>query len=292
MQPIRSVMVGLDLTPMDDILIRYAAFLTHQFSDLNHVLFVHNIKFDYPDEANEVMENLDRPLPEVIEHILKEKIANAFEEHSPQPSFTIEVVENHATGQELARIAKQHDVDLTVIGKKLSYKGSGFVGNRFLAVPDLPTDILMVPETAYYQMNNPLIPVDFSQGSTKAIKRSAELFDYREDHMHCLHVMNVPARYFPFLPVEQVKEKIRNTAQKDWRKYIEKLAVAGNINCDFIFTEGTTIASSIYDYAMQEQHDLLVVGAKGRGRISDILVGSVALRLARLNLHMPLLIVR
>lgn len=74
MKEVDKIMVCLDLTEMDDKLISYSFFLKQALQSIDKFFFVHNIKFDFPDTAQEIFNNLDKPLGEIISDEIIEKV--------------------------------------------------------------------------------------------------------------------------------------------------------------------------------------------------------------------------
>ncbi len=287
-------MVCLDLTRMDDFLMNYAFYISNFFDSAYKIYFTHNIKFDYPEEADELLSNLDKPLKEVIEDIIYEKIKEVSDESADKIAFDILVQENDSTFTTLASIANEEEVDLIIAGKKISYPGSGYVVEKMLSISDLKADLLMVPETAYHQVQNILTPTDFSEDSKKAIEFGLFLKQKAGAQLDCQYVYHIPTHFFPYIPVDNLQGKMKESAEKEWNAFKEELDVEGSegLNCSFTYDEGKNVAQSIYDHALQRNKDLIIISSKGKSALASIVMGSVASRLIKLDFHIPLLITR
>ncbi len=288
MQVIKTALICLDLTEMDDILIQYADFLSDYIKDIDRVIFAHNIKFDYPDSAQAIINELDKPLKDLIREVLEEKINPVFSYESNTVSYDIVIEESESTPRALAEIAKSNKVDLTITGKKISYKGSGLVSEKLLQIVDFKSSLLMVPETAYHQIKNIVTPTDFSRFSKAAIERGIYLQKQTQAKHSCLHVLNIPAHFFPYIPVNDMKSKMRSDADKVWKKLIK--GIDDSPECRIIFGEGESTADAIYSYALRHNKDLIVISAKGKGAFTSFTIGSVANRLIQKDLFIPLMI--
>ncbi len=287
-------MVCLDLTRMDDILIQYAFYLSKVFDSAYKLYFVHNIKFNYPEEAKELISNLKKPLPAVIEDIIYEKIKEASEENEIDAAVEIIVKEANATYSVLASVAKENEVDFIVAGKKISYPGSGYVVEKLLSVPDLTSNLLMAPETSYYQIKNILAPTDFSSASKKAIAFGLYLRENAKARLSCQYVYNIPTHFFPYIPVGNLQEKMEMSAKEEWKEFKNSLKLEGSeeLTCAMTYAEGKNVAQSIYDYALKRKKDLIIIASHGKSGLASIVMGSVATRLLKLDMHIPLLITK
>ena len=101
MQPITTVLVSLDLTEMDDLLIQYTAHLCQTFEQIERVYFAHNIKFEHADEAKDILKQLDKPLGELVADSISEKLEDLFQ-NVPQNISAEIIVE-----EDISRVQKR-----------------------------------------------------------------------------------------------------------------------------------------------------------------------------------------
>jgi nucleotide-binding universal stress UspA family protein len=294
MRPVKTVMVCLDLTEMDDMLIRYSIYFSQLLGEVGKIIFAHNIKFDYPEEAGALIDRLDKPLGELIGDIITEKVTGHFEAVDPAPSFEVVVKEDASTAHALAELAEAEGVDLTISGKKISYQGSGLVAESLLRIADFHSDLLLVPETAFHQISNIVVATDFSEASKAALERGLYIQKQTKANLNCQHVFSIPAHYFPYIPVGNMQKGLRQNAEERWEEFVEThdLADPGELECALVFNDGKSTAQTIYDYALREKKDLIVIGSKGKGALTTIVLGSVAVRLVQADSHIPLWVTR
>jgi nucleotide-binding universal stress UspA family protein len=79
-----------------------------------------------------------------------------------------------------------------------------------------------------------------------------------------------------FVGSDAVEEYLRELSDKEL-KPASKLLDAANVRHDMVIKTGH-ISQEIVDFARSCKFDLIVLGAKGRGAIADLLLGSVAQR--------------
>lgn len=133
-------------------------------------------------------------------------------------------------------------------------------------------------------LNTILVPTDFSEPSQKALAYARALTRLFEGSLHVLHVVEEPfvhgwtvEGYVASLPdfreelLHRAAEEMDKLFTADERKLLQVQLVgrAGNP-----FTE-------IVRYAKQKEIDLIVMGTHGRGKMAQLLLGSVAEKVVR-----------
>lgn len=294
MKELTKIMVCLDLTEMDDKLISYSFFLAQTYETLQKIYFVHNIKFDFPEVAQDIFNNLEQPLGEIISDDILEKVDTHAKSLTQHIEYEVILTEDSSTPAALVKVANNHEIQLVITGRKISYQGSGQVAEKLLRTQNFNADLLMVPETAFHQITRISVPTDFSKASKKAIEVGVTLQKLTSANLQCQHVFNIPTHYFPYIPVDNLVQKLNANAQKQWQTFSKTLYQLGAeaMNCELIFSERKNTAQAIYDHAIKQQQDLIVISAKGKGSITSFLIGSVAIRLIQMDMHIPLLVVR
>jgi nucleotide-binding universal stress UspA family protein len=281
-------MVCLDLTEMDDILIPYSANFSQAFSDIQKVVFVHNIRFDYPEQGDMIRDELDAPLATIVDEMLSEKIDSRFRLLNPEVETEVIITEDDTTAHGLVEVLDEVSADLVILGKKINYQGSGLVSEMLFRVPGFRSSMLLVPETAYYHIRDILVAIDFSKGSGVALALGSYLEKQVESTLSCLHIYDIPNHYFPYIPLDGLQDRMKENVKKEWDKYKKKLDPSlRDLPCAFVFSNSNSVAQAIYNYAIREKKDLIIVNSKGRGELTAYLIGSVALRLVNMDTHIP-----
>ena len=287
-------MVCLDLTEADNILLKYASFLCHHIPNLERVVVAHNIKFDYPEEAEQILDNLKQPLPEVLQDIIEEKVKH----HLTSPNtvkLKIVIEADSSTPHVLARVARIWDSNLILVGRKGAYNGRGITPEKLLRLVKFETGLLMIPENVHFALHHILFPTDFSDNAMNALHFAQTISKHFDADIQGLHVMSIPAHYFPFIPVDHVHKALLKSADKANQKFMrlaqEKGIIAADIPTNFIFSEGKRGAEIINTEAQNQQANLIVISAHGKNNRPNLL-GNVTLQLIQTNMEVPLLILR
>jgi len=285
-------MVCLDLTEMDDLLISYAAYLGDLLDELDKVLFVHNIRQDFPEEIAATFENLEKPISQYVVEEILDKVGDEFDELEKEVETQVFVEEEPSTTKIITQLAKENEVNLVLMGKKISYTGTGIISSKLLRL--LSCSILFLPETARHRISNILVPIDFSKASKQALTRATRLQKKTGATINSVHIYSIPQTYFPFIPVESTQESLQKHAENDYKKFKKSLQ---ELNLDEISFEALpnrdkSISQNIYNYALRKQSDLIIIGSKGRNAMTTLVVGSVTIGLSNMHMYVPLMIIK
>lgn len=299
MKQFQNIVIGLDLTEMDDSLIRYAAYLCDLFPNIDRVTFFHNIKFDFPAEESLGLKELNQPLDRLISEGIQDKLDTFFHPNRRKREqealiVEIEVTNERSTPHIFAKVCNWKSAELAVVGKKIAYRGSGSAIERMLRLESFRSSLLMIPETTSASFSKILVPTDFSKDSLRALKMAQMLRQEAGADVFCQHVFSIPAHYFPYIPVKGMRQSMLKKAQQSYEKFKKRLDKEGisGCTCSFTFNEGRTVAETVYQHAIEQHANLIVIGSKGRSGLPAVFVGSVALQLLRFDFHIPLMIVR
>ncbi|MCI5084189.1 MAG: universal stress protein [Saprospiraceae bacterium] len=294
MTNIKKMLIGLDLTEMDDLLVQYTSYLCDVLQEVDEVVFVHNIRLSEQEDMNEILSMLDKPLEEVVAEGIHETIDSHFRPAKTNVKTHVSVERMSSTPSFLAAKAKEHSVDLIAVGKKLSYRGSGLVVEKLLRIISTSTSVMLVPETAYHRFQEVLVPIDFSRHAKKAVAAGHYFRVHHDAKLTCQHVFNVPSFYFPAMAESGMEKRLHQAAEKKWNKFEKELKSEGidQLECALSFNPEKSIAETIYDHAVRTHKDLIVMASKGKGGIASFAVGSIAMQMVKYDLHIPLLIVK
>jgi nucleotide-binding universal stress UspA family protein len=286
-------MVCLDLTENDELLIRYSQYFCSVIENIEQLFFVHNIYFDDEEDAEILVKGLDRPLEEIILAEIKEKVFAVFK-NNDKVNINFIVSKHSTTPIALNDVANENNINLAIVGKKISYRGSGLAVEKLLRIINDGKDVLMVPVTAYHQINNILTPIDFSKQAKKSLQRAAQIIEVTNSKIHCLHIANAPKFYFPYLASEDILDELENNIKGKWKKFKDQLLPLSSNKLDFnyLLNRRKSIAETIYDYAVRNNCDLIILSLKGKSDISAFIIGSTTLKLIHHDLHIPLLITK
>lgn len=129
-----------------------------------------------------------------------------------------------------------------------------------------------------------LVPTDFSPPSVKALAYGKELARLFGSSLHLLHVIEEPfvhgftmEGYIATLP--EFSAQLEARARQELTKQLDGVERAG-----LKAVEATRFGNPLTEivrYAQEQDVDVIVIGTHGRGRVAQLLLGSVAERVVR-----------
>ncbi len=285
---VRVALAGLDLTEMDDHIIRYAALITKMLP-IERVFFVHVAQnLELPEEVMDKYPDLLAPLDESIENDVRQKIDKHF--GSSEVETTILIKEGNPI-QELLKLSRIKDVDMMMMGRKQSLKGSGIVSSHIARKS--PCTLLLVPENGKYNLQKVVVAVDYSRHSILALDCAHEICKNGGAELHLANAYSVPVGFYKTgKSYEEFANIMMENAENHADKMLRQLGLTPGYHCHYLLAERGNYVDPINDFCHEVQADLIVVGSKGRTDASAILMGSLAEKLTFKDNDIPLLIVK
>lgn len=291
MESIKRILVAVDLTEMDESLVRYIAFLSNKIT-LDKVYFINVMKsMELPEKIIEKYPNLAAPMDEAtkkeIEFTIQEEAGNQL-----KADYEIKITDGNVT-EKILKWAKIKEVDLIVLGRKSGLEGQGIVSGKIVKLA--PCSVVFVPEVLPELLKRLLVPIDYSEAS----KLSAEfaLFiakNVPELQVIFLNVYDVPSGYHVSgKSYEEFAEIMRQNAEESFKEFIAELDVSNlNYQSKFVLDEKNEVAKKIYQFALKNKATAIAVGSKGRTQAAALLIGSISEKLIRLNAQVPTIVVK
>ncbi len=291
MEPIKTILVGLDLTDIDETLIDHVITMS-QKTELQKVYFINIQKsLDLPEEVKKKHPGLLAPKDEQIKKIITDNI-NSSPVGKLEADYEIKIIEGPTT-EELLKWTNIKEVDLLVLGKKLSFESSGIASGKIAMT--VPCSVFFIPEVMPVDPNIFLVPVDFSESSMNALEQAIRVSQvYEGSEIKCVHFYEVPSGYHTSgKTFEEFAEIMKANAAKEFTKFMDSMdEKARNIQCEFILNKTESVASQIFKYALREGVSGIIIGSKGRTMAASLILGSVAEKLQDINTHLPLFIAK
>ncbi|MCC5938445.1 MAG: universal stress protein [Lunatimonas sp.] len=287
MKQFSKVMVGLDLTKMDETLLSNIK-IWSPILGIEKIYFVHVAKdLSIPEELSKNYPDLLAPVDETIIRGIKHEL----NEFSFDPTEYEIMVKEGSPMETVLRWCKIKDVDLLVMGRKKQLEGSGSLAKNL--AQKSPTSVLFIPEG--FGTDHPsklLVPLDFSDYSRITVDLALKLAAKVNATVACCHLYEVPAGYSKTgKSYEEFKGIMLQNVQKDFAKFTAKHDYT-DLPCEFILKEKQSEARYIIDYGKSFGADMVIIGSRGRTHSAAMLLGSVAEKLIQLNTEVPTLILK
>ncbi len=288
MYNIDRILVALDLTEMDDSLIRYTSFMAKLFNT-DKIYFFHVAdSYELPEEVKKNYPDLVAPKDETIIKLLEDKIKTEW-----VTDYTCEISIELKEGNAIDQLLKWIDiksVDMILMGRKDISNGSGVMPQKVSKLAH--SSVLIVPEISELKLDKMVIPLDFSKHSKLAMEAAISIAKVSGAEIIALNAYYVPSGYHKAgKSREEFAEIMKGHAEADFKKFMIQNDFDQSIPCHFVLDEGSP-ADKIYEYAEEVNADLLIMGSKGRTGIASILLGSVTEKVINYKSHMPLAIIK
>ncbi len=284
MTSIKNILVALDLSALDEQLIKYASYIA-ELTNAENVYFVHNIKkFETSEIFQKEIEALN------LENIIETKIEKNIQKHySANVPHEVLISDDTYTESLINYIANKYLVNLVIVGNKNTYKGTGAVSGKLLRM--LKCDVLSIPSNSNIPPKKLLCTTDFSGKSHKGIKRALDIKEKVEGDLSCLNVHKIPAQYFLALDLDKLKDKIERHTQKSFTKLFAKLKTEKAIPVSKLAGD-YSIPERIRQIAENDKYDLVFISDRGHNNFTSLFVGSITEELFTHYLKLPLWVVK
>lgn len=265
-----NVLVGLDLSKMDEALIRFLA-VAKGYYPLAHFTFLHNIKLtelpaDYktPDKLAEISERIKKRVGEMIE------TAGSFQER-----YSVEVTAENFSETAFLHVTKKIRTNLVILGNKQNFSGGGGLPQKLIRMWQIAT--LLVPETFNPRPAKIVQAIDFSRYTPVIQKVSKQILAHNQfgiNKADAVYVSKVALQFFPGPSEAEIERIIKNDTverRKRWKKeypHEEELTV--------LPTTKKSIASRLSEYVKETGADLVIMGVLGASSLTGLFLGSVS----------------
>ncbi|MDR7128716.1 nucleotide-binding universal stress UspA family protein [Algoriphagus sp. 4150] len=282
-----KAMIGLDLTEMDDILIK-KTIVYLDFLGIEKCYFVHVAKdLAVPDEILRNHPELLAPGDESIEALIKNKLR----EFDFPASMDIEVSAEEGSHplDTFLRWAKIKDVDLIIMGRKEELAGTGSLAKG--VATKAPCSVLLLQEKRPPGLPKKImIPSDFSDHTDLIYDFGERISKEMGAELVPVHLYEVPQGYSKTgKTFEEFSEIMKKNAQDDFNRFIQKFNHNG-LTCRFILNDGEGQGKALLEEAKLIEADMILLGSRGRTKSAAILLGSVAEKVVLANNILPMLI--
>lgn len=289
----QTIAVAVDLSNVDEKILRYTQFLAKKLY-VKKVSLVHVIPTilspGHADlEMHEILgasfslkKNIEAKIAETRNGIFQNGIMTEIAVFEGNPY------------EDLIGRADYMGAGLVVIGRKKESDHSGITARR--VARDFYGNVLFVPEEATLALQNIIVPIDFSENSSRALRTALELSEKIQNcKVRCVHIVsNIPENYYLDLKMrKELNDKLMNNAENAWKSFLGKNEwTKKSIRIDFIQQTESNISLLLRDFFKTHFTDLVIMGAKGHTAFENFLYGSVTEQLVDNFDDCPVLIVR
>lgn len=287
---LKRISVFLDLSPMDTVLLRYAAFLCKEYQ-------IEKIAFCHVFEARDLPENFNALYPELdisFDRLIITDIQDRMDELNVALDCPQEIkIFTEENFSEVIQWQAESDIDLILVGRKPSIQGSNTFSFKMAKLASAA--VMLIPETYQESVEKVLIPVDFSHFSKTALELGDRISSTLQARLYCQHVFHLPSRFFPYFKEksEDIQQESKKSAEKKLASFTKKhIQHQKDVVLKVMVDDLDNVARTIYNYAIQEGVDLIIMGPKGSSHGEYLLLGGVAEKLLLLNTSIKVVIAK
>lgn len=287
MKNFEKAMIGLDLTEMDEILIKKVAYIS-QIMGFKKLYLIHVAKdLSLPEEIRKAYPDLLAPMDETIQAEIKSLLKN---ETELDRSIETEILVLEGSPLEtFLRLAKIKDVDLIIMGRKFELTGSGTLSKTM--AQKAPCSVLFLTEIGPISVpKKVMIPLDFSEHTHLSFEFADKLHEELQTEIVGLHIYEVPTGYYKTgKSFDEFAAIMEENAKKDYDKFLKKYNHTP-FECLYLLKKNGNTGRQILQTAKDHGINLILMGSRGRTNSAALLLGSTAEKLINLNNEIPMII--
>ena len=285
----KRLMVGLDLTAMDEVLLRFMCQFMKFNPRIEDIYFLH-VQKDLEKFGADNNGSTDKPIDELLTERMKKEVRDSAAINNINVHFEVH------EGDPLKKLLHWADikhVDLMIAGKKQHEHGKGIVMEKM--AQKSKCSILFVPQSYKGSIKKVLIPVDFSENTEHVFRRACSMSKFLPNTTFiCQHVVEVP---FGHSKVGKSREEMAEIMIEKKKKRWEYFKTHHDLGCmraepAFTICEHNNVAKTIFNYAEKEDIDMIVIGSKEQTAVAHFILGSVAEKVISYDHNILLLLVK
>ncbi|MBR9920250.1 MAG: universal stress protein [Bacteroidetes bacterium] len=293
---VQKLVAGIALRDTDEKLLDYLQFFA-QHVKVEQFNFIHVLQEDahFPalDLVNkDIMEEGRRASKKKALDQLKMAVGKYWKEHLGTTGYQVEIGDPLT---ELTDAGDDADADLLVIGKRTDTNQHMAFSKNIIRMAD--SNVLVVPKGSAKQIKVILVPIDFSENSTRALHTALTLKEALTEDVEIV-ALNIYQRpnlmsFELDMTPEQFEKTIIANHEEGFDSYLLKnFADKKDQIRPLLLQSDDPTAEEILEQADAVKADLIMMGAKGHSRLASLFLGSTTESLLNLNNDMPTLIVK
>lgn len=292
MQPSAQILVGLDFSLLDHLLIKRAAQIAVHLN-ARKIVFLHvSAKETVPDNLNADFKIINEGKAADLEAFMIEEV----EDHLP-PLQDVEIEYVLRAGKAVPaflQLCQERNFDLILLGKKSDLRGESILTYEVARYCYCP--VLFIPESNRLRLQNIMVCNDFSHFSLNAMSFALSLARSKPD---VISIYNVHV-YRDVVGTDREDEELleldgmnRQKLVHMYNNFINQLDT-GDVHITPIFAKDkfNSIARTILDEARKHQIDLIIIGARHRSVSTPSFINSLTEKLLHHDVKAPILLMK
>lgn len=288
---INKLLVCLDLSAMDETLLRYARYAAETFHP-ELVTFMHVVDaYDIPDEISEILSGYPVPVEDMLRSELHDRIEKFY---GGEESVKYQVhIQSGFVVESIIDYARSNNPDLTLMGKKTQSEGEGSVAKNVLGL--IPSSVLLITDITRHEINRIMVRTNFARPSVLAFQMASLVAKHTHATIEFHHVYKLPYNYFSDQTpktLAKVRCKMNPYMEKKYAKFIKKFQIQEAVGFSYSLDFQNDEARSLCAYAAQKEVDMIVTGTRLRTQLAHVIMDSTSAKLAAIEKNNAVLIVK
>ena len=290
MYQLKRILIGLDFSDMDAHILKYVSLLANKIQPEVVYFFAVEKKLIIPASLKEKYSGDHAPVDEILVKELQSRAEAFFEKpESCIIKFEVKIGIPHRQIREWSEIK---EIDLIVMGRKVSMTGSSKLPNSITRSSHC--SVLIVPENPPLQIQRLLVPINADNKENLPLLAALELVTKADLKLLVQSIYEVPTGYhYSGKSFEEFSQIMEHNAQVKMDAVKRRYKLEGQpIEYLFSFDDEHDLAEKIYETALKENVDMILMGSKGRTKTASLVLSSIAEKVTVYDKIIPLLIVK
>ncbi|MCG8372951.1 MAG: universal stress protein [Balneolales bacterium] len=286
-----NLLVIIELNQYDEIIYNFLNRVTPVLAT-ETITFLHVAEnLDIPkgilDKYPGLLPNIDESINSAIEEKIEE-----YEHISAHKKINVQTL----SGTKLPAIAefiRDNDIDLLILNRTDTNDEEVHFIQKMIRRSSC--SVALIPPTIPENIQNVLVPMDFSKSSLMALGMAAQLSSQHKDmHVHGLHIYKLPHGYFKTgLSKNEFIEEMISNAKTEISKFVEQVDIdKSRFTMTYKMQNGNGIPYIINRFAFANRIDAIVLGSRGGSTISSFFLGRVTEALIDRDQYLPMIVVK
>lgn len=291
MYSIERLLVVMELNKHDDVVYEYVNRMSKAIN-FENITFLHIADdLDVPLGLVEKYPGLIQPIDESIKEAIEAKLSK-FEGIASAKNIDIQVKDG-ARLQTISSTVRDNNIDLLVINRSDIHDAE--ISFLQKVARSVTCSIALIPPTIPEEINNLLVPIDFSPNSYMALKHAIQISENRPGmHIHGLHIYKMPSGYFKTgLTFDEFAEELEKNAKLQLGLFLSENNIeSSSFTMHYRLKKSDSIPYMINRFSFSNQIDAIIMGSRGRNTLSSFVLGSITEALIDRDQYLPLIVIK
>lgn len=290
MYKIKRILVALDLSPMDEAILTYVSAIVKLMGTQKVYFFHLTNNLQVPESIKSKYADSTAPPDEIIQLEINERVSKHFDQSLPC-EFQFEVRFGKSP-KEIIHWSEIKVIDLIILGRKVSLKGSGRLAAKIARSSHC--SVLIIPEEPPYKLDQVLVPINLENKTNLPLEQALEISRKQPIKIIVQIIYEVPSGYhYSGKSYEEFAQVMKENAQKGMKKVIKKYDLDNyNVEYSYDLDQESDLAEMIYEVGLKKNADMILMGSKGRTKTASLLIHSIAEEVTKQDKIIPLFIVK